>query len=598
MAYNITLSDGTTIVTIPDGAIFNTYSVPLVGQNTSAYGDDVAAAFLRSLENFAYTSPPDTNPNIPGSVKLTGQLWYDTANAQLKVNDGADWAVLLSSAAGLTDIAGDITPELDSTYDIGTTGLRWAEGWFDNLQFGGTMTAEASSTLSVNGNLTTAGGSTVDLNGTITIDDATMDGKLTLADPDVISAASLKFAQASGAPAGAALGDMWMETDGLHIVLASGEEVLGVVGPAGGVTSFDGRSGAVVPWASDYEDRYPTLADFTGLGTGPTASATSTIQASANWIFNNRPAFNGGTSGATSPFTVDSTEMVANLTAQYLEGDGAPRDGNYWATDAEVVKLTGSQTIGTGGTTTKTFISPTADNTPAILIDISNGGADRQAIRIQGETDFGTDYGYISWYNNSGTTELHRIGITDEGTNSKHLDFWSNTGRFHFMPANSTSVVAEIWTGGLIINNSSGTQLLAASIPGGTQNTSIQVRDAGGADRNVGFNETPELTHGNGQLVLNATHVGKFIRRTSATADSSFRLDGAITQWPVGGSVMIHNDDPDGVCTLDSNSGALEWIDGSGVAPLTGDRTLAYNGLATIRKKSSNVYQVWGVGIT
>lgn len=47
-------------------------------------------------------------------------------------------------------------------------------------------------------------------------------------------------------------------------------------------------------------------------------STTKTI--TGVWTFDARPAFNGGTSGATSPFTVDSTYVVANLNADMLDG--------------------------------------------------------------------------------------------------------------------------------------------------------------------------------------------------------------------------------------------------------------------------------------
>ena len=38
--------------------------------------------------------------------------------------------------------------------------------------------------------------------------------------------------------------------------------------------------------------------------------------------FSNRPAFNGGASGSSSPFTVDSTQVVTNLNADLLDGEG------------------------------------------------------------------------------------------------------------------------------------------------------------------------------------------------------------------------------------------------------------------------------------
>lgn len=38
------------------------------------------------------------------------------------------------------------------------------------------------------------------------------------------------------------------------------------------------------------------------------------------WTFNGIPAFNGGTSGSTAPFTVDSTTVVTNLNSDLLDG--------------------------------------------------------------------------------------------------------------------------------------------------------------------------------------------------------------------------------------------------------------------------------------
>ena len=49
-------------------------------------------------------------------------------------------------------------------------------------------------------------------------------------------------------------------------------------------------------------------------------TGTSEFTSSAGLEFNNRPAFNGGTSGSSSPFTVDSNQVVTNLNADLLDG--------------------------------------------------------------------------------------------------------------------------------------------------------------------------------------------------------------------------------------------------------------------------------------
>lgn len=56
------------------------------------------------------------------------------------------------------------------------------------------------------------------------------------------------------------------------------------------------------------------------------ARVGSTETISAVWTFTALPAFNGGTSGASAPFTVDSTYVVTNLNADLLDG----QEGSYY----------------------------------------------------------------------------------------------------------------------------------------------------------------------------------------------------------------------------------------------------------------------------
>ena len=91
------------------------------------------------------------------------------------------------------------------------------------------------------------------------------------------------------------------------------------------------------------------------------SNGTSNFTSSAGLTFDNRPAFNGGTSGSTSPFTVDSTQVVTNLNADLLDG----QQGSYYRNASNinagtidiarlpntVVKTSGNQSI----SDTKTF---------------------------------------------------------------------------------------------------------------------------------------------------------------------------------------------------------------------------------------------------
>ena len=71
--YNITSSDGTFTVNVQTGTINNQYDIPFIGQDAINYGDDLVAAQLRQLENFANTTPPAF-----GTTNVKGQLWYDS----------------------------------------------------------------------------------------------------------------------------------------------------------------------------------------------------------------------------------------------------------------------------------------------------------------------------------------------------------------------------------------------------------------------------------------------------------------------------------------------------------------------------------------
>lgn len=120
--YNINKSDGTA-VTIPTGAIDNQFDIPMIGQDAVTYGDDLALAQLRLLENFAHTSAPSF-----GSARTIGQLWYDkTADQGLKVWDGGTWDLIpldtnVVHLTGNESIAGVKTFTDIPAFDGGTSG--------------------------------------------------------------------------------------------------------------------------------------------------------------------------------------------------------------------------------------------------------------------------------------------------------------------------------------------------------------------------------------------------------------------------------------------------------------------------------------------
>jgi len=81
MAYRLNKTNGELLVELADGTVDTTSSgISLVGRNYKGWGEAFNENFVRLTENFANTLQPD-NP-------ITGQLWYDTNEAKLKVYDG------------------------------------------------------------------------------------------------------------------------------------------------------------------------------------------------------------------------------------------------------------------------------------------------------------------------------------------------------------------------------------------------------------------------------------------------------------------------------------------------------------------------------
>ncbi len=108
MAYNITLTDGTTFATIADGTVNTDSSVTLVGKNYAGYGQFLDENFIQMLENFA----SGTSPSAP----LIGQLWWDSTANLLKVNFNGNpttgWKTISAATASGTAPTSNVTGDL------------------------------------------------------------------------------------------------------------------------------------------------------------------------------------------------------------------------------------------------------------------------------------------------------------------------------------------------------------------------------------------------------------------------------------------------------------------------------------------------------
>lgn len=105
MAYNITLTNGTSLVTVADGTVDSTNSsITLIGKNYAGYGEFLNENFVKLLENFSNSTPPDH--------QLAGQLWWNTSTKSLQVYNGTGWKAVSSSTASSS------APTLPNTGDL------------------------------------------------------------------------------------------------------------------------------------------------------------------------------------------------------------------------------------------------------------------------------------------------------------------------------------------------------------------------------------------------------------------------------------------------------------------------------------------------
>jgi hypothetical protein len=104
MSYKLNKSDGELLVELADGIIDTTTTdITLVGKNYRGFGEFINENFIKMVENFAGT----TTPGKP----LTGQLWYDTGEARLKLYDGTTFRTAggpIVSNSQPNMVAGDI----------------------------------------------------------------------------------------------------------------------------------------------------------------------------------------------------------------------------------------------------------------------------------------------------------------------------------------------------------------------------------------------------------------------------------------------------------------------------------------------------------
>ena len=152
MAYSVTTNDGVTISVADEAKDSSSLSLTVIGRNATNYGQSIVTNTVRQLENFASNVPPSP------TYKLTGQLWYNKSEDNLRVYDGTVWNRVSKVPVASSDLSTDLvagTQYFNSTEDK----LKVYDGGvFKNAVVpGGTVTSAYSGNVTASGSASNYG---------------------------------------------------------------------------------------------------------------------------------------------------------------------------------------------------------------------------------------------------------------------------------------------------------------------------------------------------------------------------------------------------------------------------------------------------------
>ena len=114
MAYTVNKTNSSaspSAYTVQDGVVNAQTDLSFIGKGYAGYGELIAENFLHLLENFSNSSAP--------SKPISGQLWYDSTNAVLKIYNGSSFVPAgatapYQSSAPSTLVSGDMWIDSDT----------------------------------------------------------------------------------------------------------------------------------------------------------------------------------------------------------------------------------------------------------------------------------------------------------------------------------------------------------------------------------------------------------------------------------------------------------------------------------------------------
>jgi microcystin-dependent protein len=294
-----------------------------------------------------------------------------------------------------------------------------------------------------------------------------------------------------------------------------------------------GRSGALVDLTQSLDGRY--LVTYTETDPIWLSEKASYFNLSEDETVTGIPSFNGGVSGSTSPFTVDSNTVVSNLNSDLLDGE----EGAYYLDNTDTNEYVDSVSFNTStGELTVGRTGALGD----LTADIDNRYLQLTGGTMTGDLMFSGATRYIGTSDSNNfvikTNDSDRLTVSSTGqvgvgkTPSSQLDV---AGDINFT-GNITEDGVEIFTGVIAAFN--------GSCPTGwTEYTDAQGRAIIGAGQGSGLtNRVLGSTGGEETHVLTEsempshTHIQNSHRHRSSTMWASFQY---APDWPGGGGASI-----------------------------------------------------------
>jgi hypothetical protein len=504
--YNITRSDGTA-VTVQEGTISTTFSLALLGQNSPAYGANVATNTLRHLENFAHTVPP-------GGTLLTGQLWYNKSDNTLRVYDGSSWKRTTSVPVSSTPISGDLVPGT-SYYNSVNNNLKIYNGVsFRNAVIpGGTVTAEYAGNISASGNatnygakvetifLTASNAAVIPVVAVKYVSDATSGYTGITPDPEHNNANATVMAVFSERAFSIA------STDPYYSELANsfgGTIVRGLNLRNDYTSSFVAQSNTA-EWADKANALFTGViipaADFIHVGRGYVPSVTSTFALGSGT--NRFSHLFTDTISVGNPSTPQTMNIIGNLTVGNATSDINQLFVRDVTVSGNINFGTGVQNVGSSGSpaenlfaTNITMTRGTVSTTPSANTDIAN------KLYVDNAISLGTASQVT--ITNTGTA-THFLTFVDTATGSENIR--ANTNLTYNAATNT--ITASAFSGAHSGNGAGLTNLDATNISAGT----LAVARGG----------TGQTTYTNGQLLI-GNSTGGTLNKSTLTAGAGITV--------------------------------------------------------------------------